>query len=88
MLRTMFCLALDINFVLDYNILIQVDQVLASVNTIYIFLDKPKLILYYQKYADFIDGAITIENTSSQYSQIINAFVNQHDKTDINLFSQ
>ena len=48
MLRTMFCLAMDINFLIDYNILIHVDQVLASVNTIYIFPDKSKLTLYYK----------------------------------------
>ena len=73
MLRTIFCLAMDINLVLDSNILIEVNHVHVSVNTIYIFPDQSKLILYYEKFADFNRGAITFENTSFQYSQIVAA---------------
>ena len=85
---TLFCLARDIIFVLDYNILNEVDHVLASVNTIYIFPDQSKLIFLNKKLASFNGGAITIENTSSPKSQIINVFVNQHDTKEINLISQ
>ena len=60
LLRTMFCLAMNINFVLDYNILIEVDHVLASVNTIYVFSDQSKQILGYEKSAGFNRGGTTI----------------------------
>ena len=57
---------------LGYKILIQVDHVLASVNTIYIFQINQNSYFIIKKLAGFNGGAITIENTSSQYSQIIN----------------
>ena len=82
MIRTMFYLAMDINFVLNY-ILIEINHLLASLNTICFFPDQSKLILFHKKLAGFNGGAIKIENRSSQYSQIINAFVNLHDTIDI-----
>ena len=78
---------MDINFVLDSNILIEVDQVLASVNTICNFPDQSKVILFGEKIAGFNGGAIMAENISSQISQINNVFKNLHNTIDINLSS-
>ena len=61
---------MDIIFVLDYDILIEVDHVLAIVKTIYFFPDQSKLIFLYQKVADLNGGAITIEKTSHKYFEI------------------
>ena len=67
----MFSLAMDINFVLDYNNLIEVDHVFDGINTIYSFSDQSKQIPNYKKKLPLL--------TEEQifHSQIISAFVNQ-----------
>ena len=66
LLKTMFYLTIYINFLLDYNILIEIDHVLAGENTTVILPDQSKLFLYHKKLSGFNRGAIKIENTSSQ----------------------
>ena len=78
----MFRPAMNISFVLDYNILNVIDHVLAKMNTIYIFPDQSKLIFYYK------NQPLSMEEQLQLKTQVLNAFVNQLNTLDINLISQ
>ena len=78
----MFRLAMKISFVLDYNILVVIDHVLANVNTIFNFPDQSKLIF------NNINLPVSMEEQLQSKTQILNAFVDQLNTIDINLISQ
>ena len=46
----MFCLVMDIDFVLDYNLLVQVDGYQACTNHIYIHPDQQQLDIFCKRY--------------------------------------
>ena len=46
----MFCLVMDIDFVLDYNLLVQVDGYQAPTNRIYIHPDQKQLDIFCKCY--------------------------------------
>ena len=47
----MFCLVMDIDFVLDYNLLVQVDGYQARTNRIYIHPDQQQLDIFCTRYS-------------------------------------
>ena len=82
----MFCLVMDIKFVLDYNLLVQVDGHQARTNLVYIHPDQQQLDVFCKHYnPGFHDEEkFTIKSNCRFYDIIIYAFNNDKDVININ----
>ena len=82
----MFCLVMDIDFVLDYNLLVEVDGYQARTNRIYIHPDRQKLDIFCQRYSPGFhdEEKFTVKSSSTFFNIILNAFNNNEDVIDIN----
>ena len=82
----MFCLVMDIDFVLEYNLLVQVDGYQACTNRIYVYPDQQQLNVFCKRYSPgFHDGEkIAVKSRSRFYNVIINAFLSNEHVININ----
>ena len=81
----MFCLVMEIDFVLDYNLLVQVDGYQARTNCIYIHPDQQQLDNFCKCYSPGFhdEEKFTVKSSSTFYNIIINAFNNDEDVINI-----
>ena len=84
--RKMFCLVMDIDFFLDYNLLVEVDGYQARTNRIYIHPDQQQLDIFCQRYSPGFhdEEKFTVKSSSRFFNIILNAFNNDEDVIDIN----
>ena len=82
----MFCLVMDIDFVLDNNLLVQDDVYQARTNRICIQPDQQQLDIFCKRYGPGFhdEEKFTIKSSSRFYNIIINAFNNDEDVININ----
>ena len=77
---------MDIDFVLEFNLLVQVDDYQAYTNRIYVYSDQQQLDIFCKRCGPgFHDQEkITVKSSSRCYNAIINAFVSNEVITNIN----
>ena len=82
----MFCLEMDIDFVLDYDLLVQDDGYQARTNRIDIHPDQQQLDIFCKPYGPGFhdEETFTVKSGSRFYNIIINAFNNDEDVININ----
>ena len=76
---------MDIDFVLDYNLLVQVDRYQARTNRIYIHPDQQQMDIFCKRYGPGFhdEEKFTVKSSSRFYNVIINAFNNDKDVINI-----
>ena len=82
----MFCLEMDIEFVLDYNLLVQNDGYQARTNRIYIHPEQQQLDIFRKRYSPGFhdEEKFTVKSSSRFYNIIVYAFNNDEDVININ----
>ena len=82
----MFCLVMDIDFVLDYDLLVQEDGYQARTNRIDIHPDQQQLDIFCKRYGPGFhdEETFTVKSGSRFYIIIIKAFNNDEDVININ----
>ena len=77
---------MDIDFVLDYILLVQVDGYQARTNRIYIHPDQQHLDIFCQRCSPGFhdEEKFTVKSSSRFYNNVINAFNNDEDVININ----
>ena len=79
-------MVMDIDFVLDYNLLVQVDGCQERTNHIYIHPDQQQLDIFCKRYSPGFhnEEKFTVKISSRFLNIIMNAFNNDENVIDIN----
>ena len=80
---------MDIDFVLEYNFLVQVDGYQSYTNCIYLYPNQQQLDIYCKRYGPGFhdEEKFNVKSISRFFIIIINAFVSKEDVININFLT-